>query len=85
MKNATWRVIQVEPDMRLHIARVTDTIVDGTDREVTARFLRNNAKDSADIGAGRGADVLNGSIDGVDFAGTLMEGHEGGVLNESVL
>ena len=75
-------IARVESDagVRLHDARVPDAVVRGADADVAAGFLHDDAQDDALVDAGLGADLLNGLLDEVDFAGAVVEGHEGGVL-----
>lgn len=87
LENAALGIIRVESDtsVGLHDARVTDTVVRGTDADVAARFLHDDAQDDAFVDAGLGADFLNGFLDEVDLAGAVVEGHEGGVLGPESL
>ena len=88
LENAAMRIARVESDtsVGLHDARVTDTVVRGTDADVAARFLHNDAQDDAFVDAGLRADFLNGFLDEADLAGAVVKGHEAGVLGpESVV
>ena len=82
LKNATLRVARVERDtgVGLHDARVTDAVVGRADADVAAGFLHDDAQDDARVDAGFGRDPLDGGLDVGDFAGAVVEGHEGGVL-----
>ena len=82
LENAALGVVGVESDagVGLHDTRVTDTVVGGTDADVAAGFLHDDAKDDAGIDAGLRGDTLNGSLDEADLAGAVVEGHQGGVL-----
>lgn len=82
LKDAALRVTRVESDtsVGLHDAGVTDTVVGGTDADVTAGFLHYDAQDSAGIDAGLGGDLCNGGLDEADLARAVVEGHQGGVL-----
>ncbi len=82
LENAALGVARVESDtgVRLHNARVAHAVVRGTNTDVTAGFLHDDAEDSASVDAGLGGDLLDGSLDEADLAGAVVEGHEGGVL-----
>lgn len=82
LENAALGVAWVESDtgVGLHDARVTDAVVRGANADVAAGFLHDDAKDDAAVDAGLGGDLLNGSLDEGDFAGAVVEGHQGGVL-----
>ena len=82
LENAALGVARVECDtsVGLHDTRVSDTVVGGTDTDVAAGFLHNDAKNSAGIDAGLGGDLVDGSLDEADFAGAVVKGHQGGVL-----
>ena len=66
--------------MGLHDTRVAYTVVGGPDTDVAARFLHDDAKDDPRIDARLGGDFLDSSLDEADFAGAVIEGHQGGVL-----
>lgn len=53
LENAALRVAGIESDtsVGLHDARVADTVVGGTDTNVAARFLHDDAKNNAGIDA----------------------------------
>ena len=87
LEDAAMRIARVESDtsVGLHDARVTDTVVRGTDADVAARFLHDDAQDDAFVDAGLRADFLNGFLDEVDLAGAVVEGHEAGVLGPESL
>ena len=76
------RIARVESDtsVGLHDAGVTNTVVRGTDADVAARFLHDDAQDDAFVDAGLRADLLNGFLDEADLAGAVVECHEAGVL-----
>lgn len=82
LENATSWVAGVESDtsVGLHDARISNTVVGSTDTDVAAGFLHDDAKNSAGINAGFGADFFYRSLDEADFAGTVVEGHQGGIL-----
>ena len=82
LDDAAVGIVRVESDtsVGLHDARVTDAVVRGTDADVAAGFLHDDAQDDAFVDAGLGADFLNGLLDEVDLAGAVVEGHELGVL-----
>ena len=66
--------------MGLHDTRVAYTVVGGPDTDVAARFLHDDAKDDPRIDARLRGDFLDSSLDEADFAGAVIEGHQGGVL-----
>lgn len=82
LENAALGVARVESDtgVGLHDARVADTVVRGANADVAAGFLHDDAQDDAAVDAGLGGDLLNGSLDEGDFAGAVVERHQGGVL-----
>lgn len=82
LKDATLRVAGIERDagVGLHDARVADAVVGRADADVAAGFLHDDAEDGAGVDAGFGRDTLDGGLDVGDFAGAVVEGHEGGVL-----
>ena len=82
LENAALGVARVEsdPSVGLHDTRVANTVGGGTNADVAAGFLHDDAKDSAGIDAGLGGHLLDGSFDEADLAGAVVEGHQGGVL-----
>ena len=82
LKDATLRVAGIERDtgVGLHDARVPDAVVRRADADVAAGFLHDDAQDDARVDAGFGRDPLDGGLDVRDFAGAVIEGHEGGIL-----
>ena len=66
--------------MGLHDTRVAYTVVGGPDTDVAAGFLHDDAKDDPRIDARLGGDFLDSSLDEANFAGAVIEGHQGGVL-----
>ena len=82
LKDAALRIARIERDtgVGLHDARVPDAIVRRADADVTAGFLHDDAQDDTLIDAGFRRDPLDGGLDVCDFAGAVVEGHEGGVL-----
>lgn len=82
LEDAALGVARVERDtgVGLHDAGVADAVVRGADADVAAGLLHDDAEDDAAVDAGLGGDLLNGSLDEGDFAGAVVEGHQGGVL-----
>ena len=82
LEDAAFRIARVEGDagVGLHDARVADAVVGGADADVAAGFLHDDAEDDAGVDAGLGGDFGNRFLDEADFAGAVVEGHQGGVL-----
>ena len=82
LEDAALGVAVVEGDtgVGLHDARVADAVVGGADADVAPGFLHDDAEDDALVDAGLRADFLDGLFDEADFAGAVVEGHQGGVL-----
>ena len=87
LENTAAGVARVEsdPGVRLHDTGVSNTVVGGTDADVAAGFLHDDAEDGAGIDAGLGGDLLNSGLDKVDLARAVVEGHQGGVLGPELL
>ena len=87
LEDAALGVARVESDagVGLHDARVADAVVGGADADVAAGFLHDDAEDGAGVDAGLGGHLLDGGLDEADFAGAVVEGHQGRVLRPELL